>query len=83
IEISIGDLAEKIIQLMDKEVKIIFDATRIRPSTSEVEQLMADSSKLMQTTGWKPKTNLEEGLKKTIDWVSEYITLFKSHIYNI
>jgi NAD dependent epimerase/dehydratase len=83
IEISIGDLAEKIVTLMDKEVKIIFDATRIRPSTSEVEQLMADSRKLTQTTGWEPKTSLDEGLTQTINWISENIRLFKTHIYNI
>jgi NAD dependent epimerase/dehydratase len=83
IEISIGDLAEKIVKLMDKQIKLIFDATRIRPSTSEVEQLMADSRKLTQTTGWKPVTTLDEGLNQTIDWISDNIKLFKTHIYNI
>ncbi|MCX7919327.1 MAG: GDP-mannose 4,6-dehydratase [bacterium] len=82
-EISIGDLAEKIITLMDKKVDIIFDATRIRPATSEVGELMADSRKLMHATGWKPKTSLDDGLKKTIEWISEYITLYKANIYNI
>ncbi|MFB3895945.1 MAG: GDP-mannose 4,6-dehydratase [bacterium] len=83
IEISIGELAEKIIKLMDKQVKIIFDATRIRPTTSEVEQLMADSRKLTQATGWIPKTSLDEGLTQTIDWISDNINIFKTHIYNI
>ncbi len=42
-EISINDLANKIISLIGKKVKIISDPQRIRPPKSEVERLMADN----------------------------------------
>jgi len=44
-DISIGDLGYRIIDLVGRDVKLVFDATRIRPQASEVQQLLADNSK--------------------------------------
>ena len=82
-EISIGDLANKIISLVDREVKLNYDSNRTRPSKSEVNRLWADNSKAKKLIGWKPKTSLDEGLKKTIKWISENIKQYKVDIYNI
>jgi NAD dependent epimerase/dehydratase len=82
-EISIGDLANKIISLANREVKLDFDPNRTRPSKSEVNRLWADNSKAKKLVGWVPKISLDEGLKKTIDWVSENIKQYKVDIYNI
>ena len=82
-EISIGDLANKIISLVDREVKLNFDSNRTRPSKSEVNRLWADNSKAKKLIGWEPKTPLDEGLKKTINWISENIKQYKVDIYNI
>lgn len=81
--ITIGDLADKIISLIGKEVKIIFDAMRIRPTKSEVEKLIACNEKAKKLIGWEPKVSLEEGLKKTIDWISENIAIYKPSVYNV
>lgn len=82
-EISIGDLAEKIIELTEKEVEIIEDTQRIRPEKSEVERLLSNAEKAKKTTGWKPKYMLEEGLKETIDWIQDNLHHYKPEIYNI
>ncbi len=82
-EISMGELAEKIISLIGRKVKFSFDATRIRPVDSEVERLWADNSKAKNLLNWEPKVSLEEGLKQTIEWISEFISLYKPFIYNI
>jgi nucleoside-diphosphate-sugar epimerase len=66
--LSIGDLAEKILKLMDKEVEILFDATRIRLQDHGIEQLVADITKANDLLGWQPKTSLDVGLKQTIEW---------------
>ena len=81
-EISIGDLANKIISLVGKNAKIIPDPARVRPQDSEVERLWCDNAKAKRLLGWEPKTSLDEGLKRTIDWISDNIHLYKPELYN-
>lgn len=68
--ISIGDLAHLIGRLMGKSVVIEQDASRLRPGKSDVQLLIADSSKARELLNWEPKVDLEEGLTKTIDWIA-------------
>ena len=82
-EISIGDLAQKIIELTGKEVEIIGDTQRIRPEKSEVERLLSNAEKAKKVTGWEPKYTLEEGLKETIDWIKDNLHYYKPEIYNV
>lgn len=82
-EISIGDLAEKIIELTEKEVEIIEDTQRVRPEKSEVERLLSNAEKAKKTAGWKPKYTLEEGLKETTDWIKNNLHYYKADIYNV
>lgn len=82
-EISINDLANKIISLIGKKVNIVSDPKRVRPPKSEVERLMADNSKAKNLLGWEPKVSLDEGLRKTIDWFSKFQNRYRSNIYNI
>jgi len=71
-EISIGDLANLIAELMEVKIRIREDAQRVRPKGSEVERLVADASKAKKLLGWEPKyagrEGLKKGLLKTIEW---------------
>ena len=71
-EISIGDLANLIAELMGVKIRIFEDTQRVRPEGSEVERLVADPSKAKRLLGWEPKYSGREGLKqgllKTIEW---------------
>ena len=82
-EISIGDLALKIVQLMGKTTRVGVDEERIRPESSEVDQLICDNSKLLKHTSWGPHFTLESGLIETISWMESNIDLYKSEIYNV
>jgi len=82
-EISIGDLALKIVQLMGKTTRVGVDEERIRPESSEVDQLICDNSKLLKHTSWEPHFTLESGLIETIGWMESNIDLYKSEIYNV
>ncbi len=82
-EISIGDLANKIISLIDREVTLEYDSNRSRPTRSEVNRLWADNSKAKNLVGWKPEISLDEGLKRTIKWISENLNYYKVDVYNI
>ena len=80
-EISIGELAEKIVHLTGTKATIMPDDDRRRPDDSEVRRLRADSAKVRQITGWAPEVSLEEGLGKTIAWFREHIRDYKASAY--
>ncbi len=81
IEISIGELAKKIIKIIGKDIKVVQDKKRVRPKASEVERLMADVSKAKKLINWKPKYDLDKGLRITIDWISEHLERYKTNMY--
>lgn len=88
-EISIGDTAKIIAELMGVEINIITDDLRLRPKNSEVERLWADNSKAKNNLEWKPAyggiDGFKRGLVETIEWFTEEsnLALYKSNIYNI
>jgi NAD dependent epimerase/dehydratase len=80
-EVTILDLAEKIITQAGGEVDIEVDPQRLRPDRSEVQRLMADSTKALKVLGWEPKVALDDGLKYTIDWFRENIGNYQAGMY--
>lgn len=84
-EITIENVAKKIIKLINPEAKIVTDGNRLRPENSEVERLYGSNEKLLKYTGWKQKYTFDEGLQKTIEWFRDPKNLerYKPEIYNI
>ena len=84
-EISIGDLAKKLINMINPKAKIVVEGMRLRPEKSEVERLLGSNDKIKKLTGWKPQHNLEEGLRITIEWFKnkENLRFYKPEIYNV
>jgi len=88
-EISIGDTAALIAELMGADIEIVREDQRVRPEASEVERLCADNAKAQKLTGWKPRhrgrDGLREGLVKTIEWFGEPANLarYKTEQYGI
>ncbi len=84
-EISIQDLAQTIINLINPKAKIISDDIRLRPEKSEVERLLGSSEKIRTLTSWKPTYTFTEGLKETIEWFRdpENLKNYKTDIYNV
>lgn len=82
-EISIGDLAALIAETMGKPIQIVTDGLRVRPGNSEVERLLADSSKAKRLLGWEPRVSLEEGLAQTIEWVVGHIRHYRPGTYAV
>lgn len=68
--ITIGELAQLIADLMGKDVAIISDTSRLRPKQSEIQRVLADSTKAKNLLGWQAEIDLEDGLKRTIDWIA-------------
>jgi nucleoside-diphosphate-sugar epimerase len=76
--ISMGELAQRIVTLVGRDIPIVQDASRARPANSEVETLIADASRAKQLLGWTPLVSLSEGLSRTITFIKDH-----SHLYRI
>ena len=74
-EISIGDTAALIAEVMNAQVEIMTDDQRLRPEASEVNRLFGDNSRLRELTGWQPTfgglDGFRQGLQKTAEWFSD------------
>ena len=82
-EISIKELVKKIASLIDRPIEIMLDEERTRPDKSEVDQLWVDNRKAKEVLDWEPKINLDEGLEKTISWIQEHSSMYKTDRYII
>jgi dTDP-glucose 4,6-dehydratase len=82
-EISIGELADRILKIIGGNIPVEFDATRIRPKASEVNRLICDASRAQAELGWSPKVDLDEGLSNTVEWISRNLTAYRGAGYAI
>jgi NAD dependent epimerase/dehydratase len=84
-EITVGDLAQSLINIINPKAKIVSDDNRLRPEKSEVERLFGSNDKILKHTNWKRHFSLENGLRETIEWFknSKNLKLYKADIYNV
>ena len=82
-EISIGELAHKIIALIGRPVEIEIDPARLRPAKSEVQRLLSDNSLAQERLGWQPQVSFDEGLARTVEWMREHLGLYRSGTYQL
>ncbi len=66
-EVTIKDLAERIRSATGSKSRISFTDRRI----DDPERRSADLKNVRRILAWEPKTSLEEGLSKTINWFRE------------
>ena len=83
--ISVGDLAIKIMNLLNIKKKIVSETKRLRPEKSEVNKLQCDNSLFYSLTKYSPNISLDQGLKNTIQWINSQseINYFDKTDYNI
>ena len=69
-EMTVGQLAEKIIKLTDSTSEIKY----LELPNDDPKQRKPDITKAKTKLNWEPKVNLDEGLAKTITWVEEQLS---------
>ena len=69
-EMTVGKLAEKIIELTDSTSEIKY----LELPNDDPKQRKPDITKAKTKLNWEPKVNLDEGLAKTIKWVEEQLS---------
>ena len=69
-EMTVGQLAEKIIKLTDSTSEIKY----LELPNDDPKQRKPDITKAKTKLNWEPKVNLDEGLANTITWVEEQLS---------
>jgi GDP-L-fucose synthase len=69
-QITVNEIARIIIQQVDPINKDIIHKSGM---PSMIPKRLININKIVSRTSWKPSTNLETGLRRTIDWYSEII----------
>jgi NAD dependent epimerase/dehydratase len=88
-EISIGDTARAIADIMHVEIEILSDDQRLRPPNSEVERLCASNEKACELLGWQPGygglSGFRRGLSETVEWFRDPVNLssYRWDVYNL
>ena len=82
-EVSIGELAEALIEQINPNARIICDDLRVRPDKSEVNRLLGSNEKIKRLTKWRPQYSLARGLAETIDFYRDNHDKYKTGIYKI
>ncbi len=81
--VTIGEVAQIIIDRINPKIKILSDEQRVRPEKSEVVELLCNSLKANDMLGWKPEYSIETGLAHSIEFIKSHLNFYKPDIYNI
>ena len=84
-EITVGELAQEMINQINPNAKIVSDEQRLRPVKSEVFRLFGSNEKIKEHTDWRPNYTLQKGIAETIEWfkIPENLNKYKADIYNV
>jgi NAD dependent epimerase/dehydratase len=88
-EISIGDTALLVAEVLNTGIELLSDEARLRPVKSEVDRLWADNTKAKHLFGWEPayagRDGLRRGIGETAQWFAqpENLARYKAGIYNL
>lgn len=66
--ISVKELVKKIISLSGKKLEIKYD----KNGPSIGTKIQINTNKAMEKFDWRPRVDLDEGLKKTIEWYTDF-----------
>lgn len=80
-EWSIEQTARMLMEIVGRQVPIACAGERLRPEKSEVNRLLADTTRIAALTGWRSAVPFREGLERTAAWIGRNIRLFEPERY--
>jgi NAD dependent epimerase/dehydratase len=78
---SVGSFAKRILGLMEVDKPVIQEDERLRPPLSEVMKLVSDNAHARDVMGWSPTVSLDDGLRRTIEFVRTHPTFYQTERY--
>ncbi len=80
---SIADLVGIISKICGVDLKVEEEPARKRPPSSEVMVLQSDPSLARELLGWQAETSLEDGLRRTAEWMRGNLARYAPDQYAI
>ena len=81
-DVSVGEVLELIAGLLGVTPDVTTETERIRPTHSEVDRLCASNRRAAEVLGWAPQVSLEDGLRRTIEWVKAHRVFYLRESYH-
>jgi dTDP-glucose 4,6-dehydratase len=78
---SVGWFAERILGLMEVDRPLVQADERMRPAASEVMKLVSDNTRARDTMGWSPAVSLDDGLRRTIEFIRKHPFSYQTDRY--
>lgn len=82
-EVTIRDVVRRVGEIVGRELVVEGDGQRMRPAKSEVSRLLSDSTKAQKLAGWRAQVSLDDGLRRTVDWISAHMDLYRPREYAV
>lgn len=80
---SIADIIERIFAIAGLRVPVETEKLRVRPAASEVELLLADTSKAVDLFGYAPRVAFDEGLLRTWVYLANNLDRYHPDRYSV
>jgi NAD dependent epimerase/dehydratase len=68
---TIGETIQRIAAIIGRPVQVRTQEQRMRPDASEVHLLLANTAKAERLWGYRPQVDFDEGLRRTVQWLSD------------
>lgn len=81
--VTIGELAQRCLNVIGSSARITTASDRIRPAKSEVGLLLCNPAKAGKLLNWAPKVTLDEGLSRTADYLREHLAEYDTRRYTV
>jgi NAD dependent epimerase/dehydratase len=81
--ISIGELAQKCLEVVGSEAQLVSESNRLRPEKSEVGLLLCGAEKARKLLDWEPATSLDEGLRATAEYLRDRLSQYRPDSYSV
>jgi NAD dependent epimerase/dehydratase len=81
--ITVGEVAQVILEILGSNARIEADETRVRPEASEVFTLLADTDAITEATGWRAEVGLRDGLAQTVEYIRGHLARLKPDLYTV
>lgn len=82
-EVGIADVVRRVAEIVGIEPNVVEASPRIRPGKSEVRRLLADNTRARTLLGWESTIGLDEGLRRTVEWIRVNIDSYREGEYTI
>lgn len=83
VAVSVAELADKCLEVAGSRAKILSQGERQRPGKSEVGLLLCGAAKAQRLLKWSPRVSLEEGLRRTADYIKGRLAEYKLESYTV